>query len=89
MTVYENQYQRKYKHGRTVAATIWMSIWLAIVMAIFVIAGNMDHHDQVAVEEFRQEYKVVTDERGEPQLVEVRNAQTMRQVQATRTLPGD
>lgn len=66
---------------------IWASIWLFIFMAALGVVGTMDYHDQIAVEEFRKDYAIVTDDHGEPQLVEVQNAKPMRKVQEARALP--
>jgi hypothetical protein len=46
-------------------------IAMLLLLAGLALCGTMDYQDQRAVSEFRQEWRIVVDAQGEPQLVPV------------------
>ncbi len=53
-----------------VSLPAWLA--LAVVFGGMAVAGTMECDDYQKAQEFRQETRVVTDDRGEPQLVDAR-----------------
>lgn len=84
-----NRWREEYRRKRSIASMMWITIWLFLFAAILGLVGTMDYRDQVAVEEFRHEYVVITDDQGEPQLVarKVRDAKSVRSMQTAGTVP--